>query len=72
MRTLYIYDLHRTFQSLVYWKGGDKSFREYYPCACVVSFNPWFIGRVGINLWPSGRAEKVHGVSILGLLEGWG
>ncbi len=38
-----------SFQSLVYWKGGDKlasPFVLHHQTAC---FNPWFIGRVGIN-----------------------
>ncbi len=37
------------FQSLVYWKGGDKSPQIYGRTLIRHSFNPWFIGRVGIN-----------------------
>ena len=37
------------FQSLVYWKGGDKYIDFAYLSYEQTSFNPWFIGRVGIN-----------------------
>ncbi len=60
------------FQSLVYWKGGDKSVSVSASGNSQASFNPWFIGRVGINDLSSNRPLLNELVSILGLLEGWG
>ncbi len=62
----------KMFQSLVYWKGGDKSISNARGQLQQYSFNPWFIGRVGINLTRVMQQRLRIAVSILGLLEGWG